>query len=579
MKARSLRLLALCSTSLLGACADEGVGGPEGPAVEIAVAPLTLANVTGVEYALAVFNGSPGSSPYTGVFNNLGVVQAPYLGSLVWQQSSLTSIQYGNGAGGDLSYVGPCDAQGTGNQLQNYVALALKQVAVSSGGSLTGAGPSTPGNEFIGANKILDDQNTGIGNDPDFINPCPYNDACVLDFPCKENKDTQVVFNLTIMRDADQGFFDIAVNFEDVFCSAKFETCYGVTVTDNPASSTTSDLTYFAYEDTARAKYWAKHNATIPEANNVPGWEVFNRTSDTAVSPYGGVGARIGYTTSYVGTTPSTKLGQIVSLIGVAIGELSVVTEPVQSTTNATPISLLFGSSGDREHTAIAALACTVGPDTADTGNGNIATKLVLTQPVVSCEGGSVTFTLPLTGAAQGNQPALNEDGTTNHCTASSVSVPCKLSWALYFGNEGLQCLGHSCNKVYYNIAFNIANLASQGLKNCELGYAATAIESTDTTTFWGSTASPASSVGTLKASGGQYGAIRFGGNLPGNGLPLTSSSQGNAVTSCNSHPLGASGSLVKASYVKGSGFSPTQVPVFKFFSIGGSADNFPNYP
>ncbi|HRE88129.1 MAG TPA: hypothetical protein PK095_03230, partial [Myxococcota bacterium] len=43
---------------------------------------------------------------------------------------------------------------------------------------------------------------------------------------CLPNADTRVSFDLTVMRRAEQGFFDIAVSFEDVFCSAKFDCCY-----------------------------------------------------------------------------------------------------------------------------------------------------------------------------------------------------------------------------------------------------------------------------------------------------------------------------------------------------------------
>ncbi len=60
-------------------------------------------------------------------------------------------------------------------------------------------------------------------------NPCPTGGAapgCSLEFQCSENEDVAVTFNLTVMRDANQGFFDVAVNFEDVFCSAKLDCSY-----------------------------------------------------------------------------------------------------------------------------------------------------------------------------------------------------------------------------------------------------------------------------------------------------------------------------------------------------------------
>lgn len=44
-----------------------------------------------------------------------------------------------------------------------------------------------------------------------------------LSAECVENADTPVVFDLTIARPARQGFFDIGVTFDDVFCSAKLD--------------------------------------------------------------------------------------------------------------------------------------------------------------------------------------------------------------------------------------------------------------------------------------------------------------------------------------------------------------------
>ncbi len=61
--------------------------------------------------------------------------------------------------------------------------------------------------------------------------PCG-DQGCTLHFDCNENEDTLVEFNFTVMRDAKQGFFDVAVNFEDVFCSAKYDTCYDVGTAD-----------------------------------------------------------------------------------------------------------------------------------------------------------------------------------------------------------------------------------------------------------------------------------------------------------------------------------------------------------
>ncbi len=44
-------------------------------------------------------------------------------------------------------------------------------------------------------------------------------------FECLENQDVFVQFDVSVMRPANQGFFDIAINFNQIFCSAKFDCC------------------------------------------------------------------------------------------------------------------------------------------------------------------------------------------------------------------------------------------------------------------------------------------------------------------------------------------------------------------
>jgi len=201
MKARSVRALALCSMSFVAAC---DAGGSKGPGVAIAVAPLTLPNVAEVCYGLTVYNSDP----------TVDGAQT------VWSQPNVCSGQYGNNVGGDVTFIGTCDADTPNpNNNLNYVKLVLNTVEVQPGrGSLP-----------ADIKNILDDQATvaisGDG-DADFENPCLGTAGCVLSFECLENADVQVEFNLTIMADADQGFFDIAVNFEDIFCSGKYDTCY-----------------------------------------------------------------------------------------------------------------------------------------------------------------------------------------------------------------------------------------------------------------------------------------------------------------------------------------------------------------
>jgi len=171
-----LRRNAVCSvwiTALfVGGCADElptTAGGADGPRVEIRVAPLSLASVTDAEYTIRVTNAANGA------------------GEVVWEKTSVASSQYGDGSG-SLSYVGPCDADaGT-----NSVTLTLEALYEGNGVLMTAGQYEDPG-------------------------------SLVQNVDCLENADVSVTFDITIMREAQQGFFDVAVNFQDIFCSAKLD--------------------------------------------------------------------------------------------------------------------------------------------------------------------------------------------------------------------------------------------------------------------------------------------------------------------------------------------------------------------
>ena len=138
----------------------------------VAVAPLELTTIDDVCYGLTVRTAT----------------------DTVWSKSGLCASRYGDGTSA-LTYIGTCDADAG----QHEVQLVLESI--------------------VAGGETLDDQLSG--NPPDFNNPCPAPAGCVLPATCEENADTLVEFNLTVLRRAEQGFFDIAVNFDDVFCSAK----------------------------------------------------------------------------------------------------------------------------------------------------------------------------------------------------------------------------------------------------------------------------------------------------------------------------------------------------------------------
>ncbi|HRE91704.1 MAG TPA: hypothetical protein PK095_21480, partial [Myxococcota bacterium] len=150
-----------------GGCSGQPREAETQSGLHVAVAPLSLGAVVDADYTIAVTNGPGGG------------------GQLVWQRS-VKSSQYGDGAG-SLSYVGPCD----GSAGLHTVTLTLSALYDAGG--------------LISADT--------------WENPTPVS----LEVPCQPNQDTLASFDLTVMRDARQGFFDVAVEFDDIFCSAKLD--------------------------------------------------------------------------------------------------------------------------------------------------------------------------------------------------------------------------------------------------------------------------------------------------------------------------------------------------------------------
>ncbi len=157
---RKLMLTALvCGVA---GCLAEPLGAGA-PVVVIDVAPLSLEGVSEATDTLTVANS---------------LIQE------VWSRQ-VTSGQYGDGAG-SISYVGPCDAAAN----PNTVTLVLDGIQGPGG-------------------QTLDDS----------LDPGPLSRSVV----CEANADRRVTFDITIARRASQGFFDVAVSFGDLFCSAKLE--------------------------------------------------------------------------------------------------------------------------------------------------------------------------------------------------------------------------------------------------------------------------------------------------------------------------------------------------------------------
>lgn len=326
----------LVSVTALASCTSKAPG-TAGPEVRIEVSALTLEGVAVACYDLAVTTStgtvwSRGDASRTalGAAQNGGTAGAPDAGAVC-------SDRYGSG--GDITFIGTCDASlgadtVAGGVVQNEVTLWID--------GLYDGSPSSSGTADLG----------------DWRNPCPSS-GCKLQIDCLENRDSLASFDLTLMRAATQGFFDVAVSFGDIFCSAKLDSCYP------------------------------------------------DRDGDEQDDP----------------------------------------------------ILLLFGDDQDRDWTAVLGFACSAGPDGA-------GTALAYGPIHVSC--GAETF-------------AIDPSGGPGNAEATSTPGGLTLHYAVYRGAEALQCGAGSCHKLYWNLAFDLADLVALGA--CELSAIATAHDSAETWT------------------------------------------------------------------------------------------------
>lgn len=188
----------------------EGQVPPDEAKLAISVAPLNLEQIGFACYdleVLAIQSLSPTVVTETvwrrgDFFSN----RADEAGAFAGDSDTLCSNVFGNGPAGDILYVGTCDATYT----RHVVRLVVDGLYKPSGGRLP--------------------------EGTDWMNPCPPASPCDFYPDCQVNADTPVTINLTVLRSANQGFFDIGVRFDDIFCSAKVDCSYknGVDLAGNP---------------------------------------------------------------------------------------------------------------------------------------------------------------------------------------------------------------------------------------------------------------------------------------------------------------------------------------------------------
>ncbi len=194
--------------------------GYEGTGIAFQIAPLTLETLKDACYSFAIENGEDAGSRelVVGRGPQAAAVHSEITGTAA---RSICASQFGNAGGGDISYVAPCDADRPSHLVTLWVDALCDSASAGTNpagwNSASGLTQYERGNPICGTGSTQQIQN--------YVNPCGTA-GCELNVTCAENADTPVSFNFTVMGQADQGFFDVAVNFDDVFCSAKLEDCY-----------------------------------------------------------------------------------------------------------------------------------------------------------------------------------------------------------------------------------------------------------------------------------------------------------------------------------------------------------------
>jgi hypothetical protein len=180
-------VLVLFGTASSCACDNRAPTVPAA-AVEVSVAPFDLPEVTDVTYTLTLRNGD---------------------GDLVWVKENLRSSEYGTGDG-SLTYIGTCDPATAPNTLELVIVDLYEGAAVI---------PVT-----------------------EYENPCPISEPCILPANCEASDEPQnpIDFNLTVamVGGSNKGFFDIAMRFSDIFCSAQLSCREGLLFIDSQRAKT-----------------------------------------------------------------------------------------------------------------------------------------------------------------------------------------------------------------------------------------------------------------------------------------------------------------------------------------------------
>jgi len=195
----------------------------EGPGIEIAIAALDLGGVEDAVWDIYADNDNRDT-------DNEPDPQRVF-------QVRITASQFGDGVG-SASYVGPCDASGTvdlGTCADQVCTNGPVSCAVTADCVDVDGQWNTVGVRLIGIyGEPLDGTaanggpgSFGVNVDNNAVNnpalPAQNPGLMTQDVLCRPNADVFVQFDVSILRPANQGFIDLAVNFNNIFCSAKYD--------------------------------------------------------------------------------------------------------------------------------------------------------------------------------------------------------------------------------------------------------------------------------------------------------------------------------------------------------------------
>ncbi len=204
LKVVSVGLVMPLATSCAEAETPEGGG-----SMALSVAPLEQSGLAFACYDFLIENGGDGPRGVIGGSNDVIFRGDSEKKKTSGDSTTLCSNRFGTGPKGDIGYVAPCDASSDSDPdkpgVQNTITLWVDGLYIGT----------------ADAPAPLEDGPEGQW----WKNPCG-DDGCQLSFDCIENRDTRVEFDFTIVRQADRGFFDVAVSFESVYCAAKVDCRY-----------------------------------------------------------------------------------------------------------------------------------------------------------------------------------------------------------------------------------------------------------------------------------------------------------------------------------------------------------------